>query len=69
MSTATYFLVENYEKYQYLLAERNALSGAMSSIYPFMPSGFFYLNSLDRSISYIRGAGRCLVSFYYCHVL
>ena len=24
-------------------------------LYPFMPSGLFYLNSLDKSISYIRG--------------
>ena len=29
---------------------------------PFIPSGLFHLNSLERSVSYNRG---CLVSFYY----
>ena len=31
-----------------------------------MPDGFFYLNSLDRSISYIRGVW---LVFYHYHVL
>ena len=30
-----------------------------------MPNGFFYLNSLNQSISSLKG---CLVSFYYYHV-
>ena len=37
----------------------------MLSINPFMPSGFFYLNSLDQSSSSFKG---CPVSFYYYHV-
>ena len=44
--------------------------GSEGSLKPFMPSGFFYLNYLDRFISSKRGI--CLVCFfyyYYCHVL
>ena len=31
-------------------------SPLISTIYPFMPNGFFYLNFLDQSISSLRGA-------------
>ena len=33
---------------------------------PFMPSGFFYFNSLDRFISYIRGVWLVLIIVMFC---
>ena len=48
-----YFLKENKKNIsKYYLPK---ILPDMLSINPFMPSGLFYLNSLDRSIAYIRG--------------
>ena len=35
-------------------------------INPFMPNRLFYLNSLDRSISYIRGVWLVFIIMYLC---
>ena len=48
-----------------LLDEVDVLSDEVD---PFMSSGLFYLNSLDRSISHLNPFKGCLVRFYYCHV-
>ena len=61
---------EIFKKYEYFLAVLLLLSThnkfSWIIINPFKPSGLFYLNSLDRSISCMGG---CLVSDYYYHVI
>ena len=39
-----------------------------SPLNPFMPSGLFYLNSLDRSISYIKGSWLVFFLLLSCFV-
>ena len=41
--------------FQHFLSKVMMFTGSIRDLNPFMPSGFFYFNSLDRFIFYIRG--------------
>ena len=47
-------------------AMKNTLLLTVSTLNPFMPNWFFYLNSLDRSISYIRGLWLVFIIIMFC---
>ena len=55
------------KKNTHLLSKNDGMSTKrIQSLNPFMPSGLFYLNSLDRSISNIRDVWLVFIIIMFC---